>query len=249
MNEAIIDASDLSKRYGKKTALEGINLSVQRGGIYALVGENGAGKTTLLRIILGLIKQTSGSVAIFGETSADGLRRARRRIGYMPDGFSSWLNMSVRDNLRARCAEWGVPETPSVDKVAELVGLDRADGIPVKHLSLGMKRRLDFGIALLGNPDLLLLDEPFNGLDPLGVIGMRRLLMSANRDWRKTVVVSSHNLDELSKVATHYVFLSHGHLIEVDEATAIKGQSVEDYYLKLLGGEQEYEGVDSLRTN
>ena len=228
-----ISIKDLSKRYGKNWVLSDVSFDIDEGEVCALVGENGAGKSTLIDILLGLLKATKGSISFFGESGRTGLARARRNIGFVPDGCGAFLNLTGRENLISRCIEWGLPKS-EVNRVLAAVGLENAADASVKQYSLGMKRRLDIGTALLGNPQLLIMDEPINGLDPVGVIEVRDLLLSLKDKWDKTVLISSHNLDELEKVATSFAFLHQGRLL-VKEENSYKDRSLEKRFLDLIG--------------
>ena len=212
-----ISIKDLSKRYGKNWALSDISFDIDEGEVCALVGENGAGKSTLIDILLGLLKATKGSISFFGESGRTGLARARRNIGFVPDGCGAFLNLTGRENLISRCIEWGLPKS-EVNRVLAAVGLENAADASVKQYSLGMKRRLDIGTALLGNPQLLIMDE--------------LLSLKDRRD--KTVLISSHNLDELEKVATSFAFLHQGRLL-VKEENSYKDRSLEKRFLDLIG--------------
>ena len=221
-----ISIKDLSKRYGKNWVLSDVSFDIDEGEVCALVGENGAGKSTLIDILLGLLKATKGSISFFGA-------RACRNIGFVPDGCGAFLNLTGRENLTSRCIEWGLPKS-EVNRVLAAVGLENAADASVKQYSLGMKRRLDIGTALLGNPQLLIMDEPINGLDPVGVIEVRDLLLSLKDRRDKTVLISSHNLDELEKVATSFAFLHQGRLL-VKEENSYKDRSLEKRFLDLIG--------------
>ena len=150
---------------------------------------------------------------MFGQTGRREIRSCRERLGYMPDLNASYPNLTARDNLVVRCIEWGLPTDRSIDGVLSTVGLGEAGGKKVKNFSMGMRRRLDLAIALLGDPELLILDEPTNGLDPMGIVEVRKILTHLNKDQGKTILVSSHNLEEMHKLATDYLFISHGRLI------------------------------------
>lgn len=221
MDEVLVSLRNISKRFGRFEALKSVNLDIERGGIYGLIGENGAGKSTLIRIVNGLTLPTSGQLAVFGHTKPDDIRRSRSRIGYMPDVNASYPNLSASDNLLVRCTEWGVPQT-GVEEILDLVGLGSAGRKRAGSFSMGMKRRLDLAIALLGDPDLLILDEPTNGLDPMGIVEVRKMLADLNTRLGKTILVSSHNLEELHKLATHFAFISHGRLLLSTTAAEIE---------------------------
>lgn len=213
-----------------------IDVELRRGRVYGLVGPNGSGKSTLIRTILGISRPSSGEVELFGERSGAGLRRARRRVGYMPDAASSYPSLSARANIEVRCMEWGL-EKPDVDELLDEVGLAGAGRKRARAFSMGMKRRLDLAVAMLGDPDLLVLDEPVNGLDPTGILEMREFIVRVNRERGVTVLVSSHILSELSEVATDYIVLSEGRLVECAPAAEIeaRGGSLERYYASFAG--------------
>lgn len=222
MREAPIEMRAVSKRYGKFEAVKSISFSVAEGELCALIGENGAGKSTLIRLMTGLSEPSSGAVAMFGHSEKRELRRSRERLGYMPDLNASYPNLTARDNLIARCIEWGLPSDCSIEKALSTVGLGEVGKRKVGSFSMGMRRRLDLAIALLGDPDLLILDEPTNGLDPMGIVEVRKLLMRLNREQGKTILVSSHNLEEMHKLATSYIFISHGSLVRTMAATQLE---------------------------
>lgn len=213
MDVGLVHLQDVSKRFGKLEAVKSVSMSMERGGMYGLIGENGAGKSTLIRMICGLTRPTAGRISLFGMTKEADIRRARSRIGYMPDINASYPNLSARDNLIARCIEWDIPQKGIVDATLQLVGLADTGKKHAGSFSMGMRRRLDLGIALLGDPELLILDEPTNGLDPMGIVEVRKLLSRLNEREEKTVLISSHNLGELHKTATHFAFMSRGHLL------------------------------------
>lgn len=212
MDDALVSLRNVTKKYGKFVALNSASLSVGRGEICGLIGENGAGKSTLIRIINGLTLPTSGELAIFGHTKPEDIRCSRSRIGYMPDANASYPNLSASDNLLVRCMEWGVPRA-NAEGILRLVGLEGAGKKRAGSFSMGMKRRLDLAIALLGDPEFLILDEPTNGLDPMGIVEVRNMLFDINRRLGKTILISSHNLEELHKLATRYEFISHGRIL------------------------------------
>lgn len=213
MREVPVELRAISKRYGGFEAVKSVSFSLMEGELCALIGENGAGKSTLIRLITGLSEPSSGTISMFGQTGRREIRSCRERLGYMPDLNASYPNLTARDNLVVRCIEWGLPTDRSIDGVLSTVGLGEAGGKKVKNFSMGMRRRLDLAIALLGDPELLILDEPTNGLDPMGIVEVRKILTHLNKDQGKTILVSSHNLEEMHKLATDYLFISHGRLI------------------------------------
>ena len=213
MREVPVELRAISKRYGGFEAVKSVSFSLMEGELCALIGENGAGKSTLIRLITGLSEPSSGTISMFGQTGRREIRSCRERLGYMSDLNASYPNLTARDNLVVRCIEWGLPTNRSIDGVLSTVGLGEAGGKKVKNFSMGMRRRLDLAIALLGDPELLILDEPTNGLDPMGIVEVRKILTHLNKDQGKTILVSSHNLEEMHKLATDYLFISHGRLI------------------------------------
>ena len=227
----IVRLLGVEKSYRGRRALGPIDIELRRGGVYGLVGPNGSGKSTLIRIILGISRPSSGAVELFGERSEAGLRQARCRVGYMPDTASSYPSLSARANIEVRCMEWGL-EKPAVGGLLDEVGLAGAGGKRARAFSMGMKRRLDLAVAMLGDPDLLVMDEPVNGLDPTGILEVREFISRLNRERGVTVLVSSHILSELSEVATDYIVLSEGRLVECATASEIeaRGGSLERYY-------------------
>ena len=212
--EYVFFANALCKSYGKYKALNNLTLHVPKGAIYGLVGRNGAGKTTLIRILCGLQLPTSGEYTLYGIRSTNGdIAKARRRIGAVVETPSIYLDLSARDNLKQQFDIIGMPSYEGIDELLELVGLSGTGKKRAKNFSLGMRQRLGIAIALAGNPDFLILDEPVNGLDPQGIIEVRELILKLNRERGITVLISSHILDELSRLATHYCFIDGGRAI------------------------------------
>ena len=211
--EYVLQTVGLSKRYRHFKALDGLTMRVPKGSIYGLVGRNGAGKTTLIRLICGLQSPTSGHYVLYGRkhTGRD-IYRSRRRMGAVVETPSIYLDMSAEDNLKQQYRVLGLPSFEGIPELLELVGLEGAGKKKARHFSLGMKQRL--GIAVAGDPDLLVLDEPVNGLDPQGIIEIRELILRLNRERQITVLISSHILDELSRLATHYGFIDAGRMVK-----------------------------------
>ena len=212
--EYVLTTDGLTKRYGHFTALSGLSMHVPKGSIYGFVGKNGAGKTTLIRLICGLQAPTSGSYALYGIPCGDPcIARALRRMGAVVETPSVYLDMTASENLRAQYRVLGLPSDEGIDDLLALVGLGDTGRKKVRNFSLGMKQRLGIAVALAGDPDFLVLDEPVNGLDPQGIIEMRELILKMNRERRITVLISSHILDELSRLATHYGFIDGGRIL------------------------------------
>ena len=210
---SVIQTTGLSKRYRDKWAVDHLDLRVEQGDIYGFIGQNGAGKSTALKLLCGLARPTQGEALIFGKPVRDSV--ARRRVGALIEQPGLYPDLSGRENLRLYAALLGLdsPER-QVKEILETVGLAPGEKKPVRHYSMGMKQRLGVALALLGGPDLLLLDEPINGLDPEGIREMRELLLRLNRERGLTILVSSHILGELSKIATRYGIIQQGRMVE-----------------------------------
>lgn len=211
----VLTTDALSKQYKNFKALNGLSMHVPKGAIYGFVGKNGAGKTTLIRLICGLQEPTSGSYSLYGENNKKkSIIRSRRRMGAVVETPSIYLNMTAYDNLKEQYRILGIPSFDSIPELLKLVGLENTGKKKAKNFSLGMRQRLGIAIALAGDPDFLVLDEPINGLDPQGIIEMRELILKLNRKRQITVLISSHILDELSRLATHYGFIDNGHMVK-----------------------------------
>ncbi len=213
--DEIVTANALGKQYGSFRALKDLSMHVPRGSIYGIVGKNGAGKTTLIRLLCGLQNPTSGEYTLYGvlNTSRE-IKKARRRMGAVVESPSAYLEMTAEDNVKEQYRILGLPSFEGVPELLQLVGLSDTGKKKVKNFSLGMRQRLGIALALAGDPDLLVLDEPANGLDPQGIVEMRELILRLNREREITVILSSHILDELSRLATHYGFLDKGHMVK-----------------------------------
>ena len=207
--EYILEINNLEKRYGRNVVIKNLNMHVPKGAIYGLIGKNGAGKTTLIRILCGLQRPTSGTYNILGISNNGGkINNARKRIGAIIENPSICLDMTAEDNLKEQCKIIGLPNFDDVYEILKIVGLEDTGKKKAKHFSLGMKQRLGIAIALVGSPDMLILDEPVNGLDPEGIIEIRELILKLNTEKGITFLISSHYLDELSKIATYYGFMN-----------------------------------------
>lgn len=212
--ENILTTNALVKRYRRFTALDGLTMNVPKGSIYGFVGRNGAGKTTLIRIICGLQFATEGGFTLYGTDSGGDISKARRRMGAVVETPSIYLDMTAEDNLKEQYRVLGMPSFAGIPALLKLVGLENTGRKRARNFSLGMRQRLGIAIALCGDPDFMLLDEPINGLDPQGIIEIRELILKLNRERGITVLISSHILDELSKLATHYGFIDKGRLVK-----------------------------------
>ncbi len=211
----VLETNALCKKYKSFKALSNFSMHIPKGSIYGLVGKNGAGKTTLIRIICGLQNPTSGEYILYGKKNTDkDIIKARRRIGAVVETPSIYLNMTARQNIEEQYRILGIPAFDAIDDLLRLVGLENTGKKKAKNFSLGMRQRLGIAIALAGDPDFLVLDEPVNGLDPQGIIEIRELILKLNREYNITVLISSHILDELSKLATHYGFVDSGRIVK-----------------------------------
>ena len=234
----------LCKTYRRYHALDGLTMNVPRGSIYGFVGRNGAGKTTLIRLICGLQKPTSGTFVLNGVHSTQkDILKIRRRMGAVVETPSIYLGMSAEDNLKQQYRILGLPSYDGLRELLELVGLSDPGKKKAKDFSLGMRQRLGIAIALAGNPDFLILDEPVNGLDPQGIIEIRELIQKLNRECGITVLISSHILDELHRLATWYLSsldLSTGTIVDLDISIPFQldAEAFEDswMYLEQVGG-------------
>lgn len=209
--EYILKTEKLTKIYGGIKAVNEVSMSVRKGDIYGFIGKNGAGKTTFMKMISGLATPTAGSMELFGKSD---LEQARKRIGTLIEDPGVYPNMTAEENLEIVRRNLGIPERTATREMLEFVGLDNAGKKKVKNFSMGMKQRLGLAVSLIRNPDFLVLDEPINGLDPAGIKEVRELLLKLNREKQVTILISSHILGELSKVATRYGIIRDGVLMK-----------------------------------
>lgn len=207
----ILETNELTKLYGGRAAVNQVSLHVKEGDIYGFIGKNGAGKTTFMRLVTGLARPDKGNMTLFGGRDFAG---SRRRIGSMIEYPSLYPNMTARQNLEAHRLLLGIPEKGSVDEALKTVRLAETGNKKVKHFSLGMRQRLGIAQCLLGHPDFLILDEPINGLDPTGIKEIRDLLLTLNGEKGITILLSSHILGELAKIATCYGIINQGVLVD-----------------------------------
>lgn len=223
--EYVLTVDALSKQYRHFKALNGLSMHVPKGAIYGFVGRNGAGKTTLIRLICGLQEPSSGGYVLYGKADTEReICRSRRRMGAVVETPSLYQNMTAEDNLKVQYRILGLPFFSGIPELLEMVGLQDTGKKKVKNFSLGMRQRLGIAIALAGNPDFLVLDEPVNGLDPQGIIEIRELILKLNREQQITVLISSHILDELSRLATHYGFIEKGHMVKEVSAEELEAE-------------------------
>ncbi len=208
--EYVLQTNDLTKVFGKKAAVNGISLNVRQGDIYGFIGRNGAGKTTLIRMVSGLAHPTKGSIRLF--ESAD-LDIQRRKTGTMIENPAVFPHMTARQNLVYYCKLLGLDSKSKADEMLILIGLNETGKKKAKNFSLGMKQRLAIGISLLGDPEFLMLDEPINGLDPTGIKEIRELILHLNQERKITILISSHILGELARIANRYGVINNGVIV------------------------------------
>lgn len=213
MSEMLLQTRALTKQYGRHRAVDQVSMHIKKGAIYGFIGRNGAGKTTTLRMISGLASPTAGEIELFGCRGRD-LSRIRSRVGCLIEGPGLYGSMSARDNLKMKCMLLGVYKRGYEEELLDIVGLGGVGKKPVKRYSLGMKQRLGIALALVGEPDLLVLDEPINGLDPQGIAEVRDTVLKLNRERNMTILISSHILEELSKIVTDYGIIHNGTLLQ-----------------------------------
>lgn len=214
MKKVVLKTYNITKKYGEQLAVDNVNMTIKKGDIYGFIGKNGAGKTTLIRLITGLIHKSSGEIELLGVNEENELNKARTMVGSLIESPSLYTNMTARENLEVSRLVRNIPGKKCIDEVLELVGLKDVEKKKVKNFSLGMRQRLGIANALMGNPKLLILDEPINGLDPMGIVEIRELLKKINKEKDMTILISSHILSELSELATTYGIISNGKLIE-----------------------------------
>lgn len=214
MSDIILEVNHLTKKYRHNTALNDVSIKLQKNHIYGFIGENGAGKSTFMKIIAGLAFPTSGEINLMGESSAAGLAKKRKNMGIMIEGPYLYPGYTVRQNVEIQRKLVGNPDKAATDRVIELVDLAEQSGKKAKSLSMGMKQRLGIAMAMVGNPRLLILDEPINGLDPKNIVALRNMLIKINEEKECTIFISSHILSELYLLATDFIFIHKGSIIE-----------------------------------
>ena len=212
MEDIVLQLKGIKKRYGSQQVLKQVDVTINKGQIYGLVGKNGAGKTTLMRILTGLTKQQAGSMWLLGENGKNGYDEARKKMGSIIETPSFYPFFDGKTNLEYYNRQLG--GKANVDEVLDLVGLGKSGKKKFKNYSLGMKQRLGIGLAILNDPEFLVLDEPINGLDPMGIVEVRNLIRKLNQERNITIIISSHILGELESIATNYGFLDKGIILE-----------------------------------
>ena len=235
----ILKTENLTKTYGQKTVVNGVSMTINKGDIYGFIGVNGAGKTSFMKMILGITFPTSGSIELF---EGENILEARRKIGSLVETPSLYLNLSAKENLKNYCVEFGF-DTNQIDGILQLVGLGDTRKMIVKKFSLGMKQRLGIAVALLNDPEFLVLDEPVNGLDPKGIKEIRELVIRLNQEKGVTFLISSHLLDELGKIATRYGIISKGVLVEELTLQELEEKCVKSVTIKTTENEKALEAL------
>lgn len=215
----VLQTNCLTKKYGSQIAVNKVNMNIEKGDIYGFIGKNGAGKTTLMKMVCGLIHQNQGEIQLFESSN---LEKGRKRIGCVIEQPALYPEMTASQNLIYYNKLLGIPDNNNVDDILNLVGLQNTGEKKTKNFSLGMKQRLSIAIALLGNPDFLILDEPINGLDPSGIREIRELILKLNFENKITILISSHILGELTKIATKYGIIDKGILVDEFEAIELE---------------------------
>lgn len=214
MSDVILETRNLTKKYRNQVALDNVNITLKKNHIYGFIGENGAGKSTFMKLIAGLTFPTSGEITLMGETDKGAIEKKRKAVGTMIEGPYLYPNYSVRQNVEIQRMLVGNPDKSVTDKVIEMVELEDQAKKKAKKLSMGMKQRLGIAMAMIGNPRFLILDEPINGLDPKNIVTLRNMLKKINEEKECTIFVSSHILSELYLLATDFIFIHKGRIIE-----------------------------------
>ena len=251
----VLETKSLLKSYRHVEALSGVDMHVPKDSIYGLVGRNGAGKTTLMRVVAGMQKENGGTYLLFGvDKNSREIKKERKRVGAMIESPAIFHDLSAEDNLKMQYRILGLPSFDTIPEILSTVGLENTGNKKAGSFSFGMKQRLGIAMAIAGNPDLLILDEPINGLDPEAIVEMRELILRLNREMNMTIIVSSHILDELAKVATYYGFLDSGRMVkevsavdmekECRKAVRIKVESIEKAVIALTELGNEYSVID-----
>ncbi len=240
--EKILEIKNLSKRYGKTIAVDGLSLTIHKGEVFGLLGPNGAGKTTTIRAILGLIRPDAGNVFVLGCPVSRGPEKVMQHIGAVVEGPSSYAYLSGRDNLKlcAKLARNGTER--NIEKELDLVGLKEKADAKVASFSLGMKQRLSLAQALIGDPDLLILDEPTNGLDPRGIREIRHLIIHLAKEKGITILLSSHLMHEVEQTCDHIAIIDKGRLVFMGSVLDLRNQNkgdLEELFIELTGGEDD----------
>lgn len=210
----ILELKHVYKSYKKKYILKDINISLEEGKIYGIIGKNGAGKTSLMKIIAGLSMPDEGKICIMGKCKIKELEYLRRNVGCIIETPALYQEMSAYENLRALCILYGIKKEERINEILNIIGLEGVGNKKVCHFSLGMRQRLGIGMALINNPKILILDEPINGLDPDGIVEVRELIKKINKENKVTVLISSHILSEIYQMVDNFILINHGEILE-----------------------------------
>lgn len=232
MMEDVIFVNSLTKNYGGTNVVNNVSLNVAKGDIYGIVGKNGAGKTTIMKMLLGLIPKSSGEISLFGKSDEESLQHNRGKIGAMIETPAFYPYLTASDNLNYYRLQMGIKDKSCVKSVLKTVGLENTENKEFKNFSLGMKQRLGLALALLGEPEVLILDEPINGLDPEGIIEIREILKNLNAEKGVTIFISSHILSELSLLANKFAFIENGSIIAQTDIDQIRNSAGNKTLLK-----------------
>lgn len=230
MGKSVINVNGLSKQYNRQKAVSGASFQIQEGSICGLIGPNGAGKTTIMKMLGGLIYPTNGNMSLFGASDETGLANARKRMSFMIETPYIKGDMTARENLEKQRLQKGIPNKNRVEEVLKIVGLSDTGKKKAKNFSLGMRQRLGIAIALLSKPEIMIMDEPINGLDPEGIIEIRELLKRLNQEEKITIIISSHILSELSLLCTDYIFINNGTIRKAITAEEL-GKVCQEFYV------------------
>ncbi|MBC2180653.1 ATP-binding cassette domain-containing protein [Listeria booriae] len=245
MRENILETAALSKKFGDNYAVDHVNMTVQKGDIYGFIGKNGAGKTTFIRLITELMYKNGGDVSLFGSTHPKDIHQARKRIGAVIEGPSLYPNMTAHQNLNYYLLQKGIPDKNRINEILEFVGLENTGRKKYRNFSMGMKQRLGIGLAILHHPDFLILDEPINGLDPMGIIEIRNIILKLNKTYGTTVFISSHILTELALIANRYGIINNGRLVKELSKEELESESRRYLVLKTLNKEVAVQHLES----
>ncbi|MBE6860267.1 MAG: ATP-binding cassette domain-containing protein [Ruminococcus sp.] len=245
----LLETDKLTKIYGKQKAVNEVNVHLEKGAIYGFIGRNGAGKTTFLKMICGMAKPTSGNITLFGKKNNERASEMKK-IGVLIEDPGIFPGMTAYDNLKLKCKAAGINKEGYIEGILKTIGLDKVGKKKTGCFSLGMKQRLGIGLALVGDPELLLLDEPINGLDPQGILEVREMLTSLVTERNMTIIISSHILEELSKVATHFGIIDNGVLIKELSRDELNNECRERIKLITEGSSQDAaEAIKALGIN
>lgn len=212
MSEYILETKNLVKNFGNFTAIDNVNLKVKKQSIYGLIGDNGAGKSTIMRMISGLSNKSSGNIELFGNNVKKNSSYFSK-VGNLIETPALYMQLTAYDNLKLKCLSYDIENEMYIKEILKIVGLENCYNKQVKSFSLGMKQRLGIAMALIGSPEIIILDEPINGLDPQGIVDIRNMLKEINKKYGITIIISSHILEELSKIATDFGVISKGKLL------------------------------------